>query len=161
VFTENQGVKIADKSVRVFQGAEGYTQFLEFIYEQMRDGGLTYHLNFPDVALKNFGKEQGKAYVQKMSSIANLQAKCLVPEGDMNFPTHYAEYRWLPKTVTQTMPYFMFGDHVSLLSALSKDDVIFIAIYSPLLAETLRKQFEDYWDHAISIPEKHIKSYNG
>lgn len=158
VFTDDQGVKIADKSVRVYQGVEQYGKFLEFIFEQMKNGGDTYQLNYPDSVIKRFGGEYGKTYLEKMSTVKNLNAKCLVPEGDTNFPAKYCEYRWLPKVNMQALPYYMFGDHVSLLSAVSDDDVAFIVIHSPLLAQVLRDQHAKYWNNSIIIPEKYLKA---
>jgi DNA-binding XRE family transcriptional regulator len=157
-FTENEGVKIAEKSVKVYSGVEGYAQFLNFIYEQMKSGGETYQLNYPDSVIKRFGGDTGRQYLEKMSTISKLDAKCLVPEGDMNFPAKYCQYRWLPKSQAQALPYYMFKDCVSLLSALSDDDVVFIVIQSPLLAKILREQFVRYWDSSMEIPDSNLKS---
>jgi DNA-binding XRE family transcriptional regulator len=157
VFLEGQGVKILDKSIRVYQGVNDYGKFLDFIYEQMKDGGDTYQLNYPDSVIKRFGGNEGKSYLEKMSAVKNLHAKCIVPEGDTNFPAKYCEYRWLPKADTNALPYYMFGDYVSLLSAVSDKDVIFIVIYSPLLANILREQFVKYWENALVIPKQHLK----
>jgi DNA-binding XRE family transcriptional regulator len=157
-FTENEGVRLANKSVKLYPGVEGYGQFLDFIYEQMKNGGDTYQLNYPDSVIKRFGGNVGKSYLERMSAVSNLNAKCLVPEGDTNFPAKYCQYRWLPKSQESALPYYMFGDHVSLLSALSDDDVVFIVIHSPLLAKILREQFERYWDSGLKIPDNASKA---
>ena len=153
-FTENEGVRMAEKSVRVYPGIEGYGQFLDFICEQMKNGGDSYQLNYPDSVIKRFGGEAGKNYLAKMGTVERLNAKCLVPEGDMNFPAKYCQYRWLAKEHSHALPYYMFGDYVSLLSAISDEDVVFIVIHSPVLAQILRDQFNKYWDNALIIPDQ-------
>ena len=156
MFTEHSGVRIADKTIKLYQGTEGYGKFLDFICTQMKDGGSTYQFNFPDSVLNRFGQDAGKRFLAFMSKVPNLVSKCLVPEGDKNFPATYSAYKWLPKprSQTHTLPYYMFGDYVALLSSASEKDVLFIVVYAPQLAKFLREQFENLWKTALDIPQK-------
>src|SRR5690348_13105319 len=40
-FTGDEGVRRVNKSVKLYPGVEGYGQFLDFIYENMKNGGDT------------------------------------------------------------------------------------------------------------------------
>ena len=158
VFTEDQGVKFTSKTVRLYHGAEGYAAFLNFICEEMKNGGNAYQLNYPDSVIKRFGGTAGKTYMDRMSKVPNFVAKCLVPEGDANFPAKYCQYKWLPKKHAESLSYYMFGDYVSLLSAVSEKEVVFIVIHAPALAQVLRDQFEIYWQNGIEISKSYLKS---
>ncbi|HUY69342.1 MAG TPA: helix-turn-helix transcriptional regulator, partial [Alphaproteobacteria bacterium] len=76
-FTAEEGVRKANRSVIVFPGIDGYGNFLNFIYEQMKNGGNAYQLNYPDSVINRFGGDAGKSYLERMSKIPDLNAKCL------------------------------------------------------------------------------------
>jgi DNA-binding XRE family transcriptional regulator len=153
-FTENEGVQISKETVRTFVGKQGYGQFLDDIASTMQNGGKTRQFNFSDNIISNYAGDHIDAYVKKMQEITNLDAQCLVPEGDMNFPVKHCVYKWLKKVHQDSIPYFLYGNKIAMLASGSNEEMVWVSIYSETLAKAFLSQFEIYWEQAELIHPK-------
>jgi DNA-binding XRE family transcriptional regulator len=149
VFTEDDGVKISRSSVKTFVGKKGYIEFLEDICEVMKNGGRTCQFNFSDGIIASFGGDKVKEYSEKLAKVSKLDARCLVPEGDMNFPVAHCQYKWLPKAHKDAIPYYAYNNSVALLASGAKEDMVWICIRSEELAKAFYKQFDAHWENAM------------
>ncbi|MBI1273978.1 MAG: helix-turn-helix domain-containing protein [Alphaproteobacteria bacterium] len=153
-FTENEGVQKHKELVKTYIGHEGYKQVLDDIFDAMKtEGGITRHFNFSDNLMENFTSAYSKAHLDRMGTIKNLDAKCLIPYGDTNFAAKYGEYRWLRKDHTHALPYYLFGNHVIFYMKASAEDVMIVSIYSEQLIKSLIQQFDAFWQEAV-VPTK-------
>ena len=157
VFTDNEGVKISKELVRTFIGQKGYVEWLEDICDTMAAGGCTCQFNFSDTLIGNYGKDYLETYSKRMSVVQNLDARCLVPEGDANFPVKHCQYKWLAKAHKDSVPFFLYNNKIAFLSSGPNDELTFVAIYSESLAKAHKQQFELFWDKAEALnPKKQV-----
>jgi DNA-binding XRE family transcriptional regulator len=155
VFTDSEGVKISKELVRTFAGKDGYIQFLDDICDTMRHGGHTCQFNFSDSLIASYGGEHIKTYTEKMGAVQGLEARCLVPEGDINFPVKHCAYRWLGKAYKDAIPFYLYNNKIAVLASGPDQDITFVSIYSETLAKAYYKQFEIYWEKSEPVPIKH------
>lgn len=151
--TEDEGVKIRKNQVRIFSGAEGYKQFLDHIYETMKDGGRICQFNLSDGKNLPHAGDYAQKHLERMGKIKNLDARVLTIEGDDNFPAKHCVYRWLSKENKILMPYYVYGDFVVMPIYKTEDHIEVISIQSKLLIEQYVNQFDLFWSTAI-IPPK-------
>ena len=155
-FTENEGVQRNRELVKTFIGHKGYLEFLDDICVTMQNGGRTCQFNYSDNIISNFGKERIEQYIQTMQSVPNLDARCLIPEGDVNFPVKHCTYRWLKTMHKNTIPYYLYGSKLAMLAqghdAGSDKDMVWVSINSETLAATFLRQFDAYWKEAEPVP---------
>jgi DNA-binding XRE family transcriptional regulator len=156
MFTEDEGVKIAKAQIKTFSGKEGYNDFLNDIIATMRQGGKTRQFNFSDNIISTYGDKRIEEYSKIMASIPNLEARCLVPEGDINTPIKHCEYRWLKKVHNNAIPYFLYGNKVAMMINNPDDEVAFVSIYSEALAKAHIHQFDAYWEESVAISPKKV-----
>jgi DNA-binding XRE family transcriptional regulator len=152
VFTDDEGVKKKKELVRTFIGNAGYYEFLDDILNTMKGGGRTCQFNFSDSLFLTYGGERVDGYVKQMQSTPNIDARCLVPEGDMQFPVKHCVYKWLNKIHKDAVPYYLYGNKVAVLASVNSEELIWVSICSDSLAKAHLNHFDAYWAQADSIP---------
>lgn len=151
-FTEDQGVRIKKELVKIFSDKTGFADLLNHCYNVLSSGNaVSRHFNFSDVNIGTYTPELLDLHNERMSKIPGLDAKCLVPDGDRNFPTKYCQYRWLKKEYSTSIPYYSYGDYVVFFMQ-SRPEFVITSIYSPSLAADLRRQFDVFWNDS-AIPK--------
>jgi len=156
-FTANEGVQRNQELIRTFIGRDGYADFLEDIYQTMQYGGKTRQFNFSDSIISSQSGEAVEKYIQRMQSIPNLDAQCLVPEGDQNFPVKHCVYKWLKKSHQNAIPYFLYGNKITMLSNGPGEEMVWVSIYSESLSKAYLNLFDVYWQESELISAKTIK----
>ena len=153
-FTEDEGVRIRKNQVRVFSGKDGYRQFLDHIYDTMKESnGKIRQFNLSDGKNLPYAEDYAATHMERMGKIKDLDARVLTVEGDYNFPASYCEYRWLSKENKILIPYYVYDDCVSQPIFKSAHTVEIVSIYSKLLADRYIEQFELFWETA-KIPDR-------
>ena len=152
-FLDGDGVKMRQSEVRVFSGKNGYRQFLDHVYDTLKKGGRIRQFNLSDSGNLSFVDEFGKAHLERMAQIDDLDAKVLTQEGDTDFPASYCEYRWIDKHDANLAPFYIYGDNVVLPMYESSHKREWVSINSKLLAERYALQFDQFWENA-SLPKK-------
>jgi DNA-binding XRE family transcriptional regulator len=153
-FLEDEGVRIRKNQVRIFTGKAGYKQFLDHIYDALKDGGgRIRQFNVSDGKTLPYAEDYAAAHLERMKKIPNLDACVLTVEGDYNFPATYCTYRWLDKANKILIPYYVYNDYLAQATYKSDHNVEIISIHSKLLAARYVEQFELFWDAGI-IPDK-------
>lgn len=152
-FTENEGVQKKQELVKTFIGKEGFVQKLEHVYQTVKTvSPITRHLALRDGYALDVAPEHIDDYAKRMGQVPNLDAKCLVLEGEQDMPFSYCQYRWMKQTTT-VMPFYLYGNYVSFMMNAAPDCFMTISIYSEFLAESLKKQFDLLWAQS-SVPTK-------
>ncbi len=155
-FTENEGVQIKQELVRTFVGKEGYIDFLIDIYKTVKNGGQICQFNFSDSLFVKYSRGRADNHTHDMSVIPNLNARCLVPEGDYNFPAKYCVYKWLKKEHLNAIPYYLYGNNVAMLTNEEEEQITWVVIGSTSLVQAFRKQFDMYWEEALAVPASKV-----
>jgi DNA-binding XRE family transcriptional regulator len=153
VFTEDEGVRRKKELVRTFTGKDGFIEKLEHVYQVVKEDPVTMHLALSDNYAPSVAPEYIKSYAEKMRAVPGLKAKCLVWEGDYNFPFDYCEYRWLKRSHKWVMPFYIYGGYASFMVQTTPDFFVTVSIHSEFLVDNLKKQFELLWADAV-VPTK-------
>jgi DNA-binding XRE family transcriptional regulator len=153
-FLDDEGVRIRKNQARFFNGRAGYKQFLDHIYEAMKDGGKIRQFNVSDGRTLPYADDYAAAHLERMKKIPNLDARVLTVEGDNNFPASYCKYRWLHKANKILIPYYVYNDYLAQAIYKSDHNVEIFSIHSKLLCQRYIEQFDLFWDTAIIPPEK-------
>jgi transcriptional regulator with XRE-family HTH domain len=148
-FLEDEGLRIRKNQVRIFNGKAGYKQFLDHVYDTMKNGGRIRQFNSSDNKTLSYAEDYAKAHVERMENIPNLDARVLTIEGDSNFPANYCTYRWLDKTNKILIPYYVYNDFLAQATFKSDHNIEVISIHSKLLSERYSEQFDLFWDTAL------------
>ena len=155
-FTEGEGVKRSSGSIFSYKGYNDFQTFYADI-----DNTATQHpekdVLVTSVAEKDFLKWMSKSTQKNhLAAIknANIQYKILIGENDTKTPGKQfnAEYKWIPKDQFYSVPYYVYGDKVALIS-FEKDDVDVFVIQHKSIVDLCRRQFQEMWDRAKDIPE--------
>jgi transcriptional regulator with XRE-family HTH domain len=158
-FTENDGVKRRTEDVQTFRGTDGFAQFYEIVYKHLSNFGGEVCISGVDERLfEKFQKNQAE-YIEKVSKLekerGDIRALILIREGDENFvASAYAEYRWQNKESFSPTAFYVFGDHLALISFSSENPPHVVLITSAAFAEAYRKQFKDDFSRAKIPPKK-------
>jgi transcriptional regulator with XRE-family HTH domain len=147
-FLEDEGLRVRKNQVRVFTGKTGYKQYLDHIYDTMKDGGRIRQFNVSDSKTLPYAEKYAAVHLERMGLISSLDARVLTAEGDTNFPANYCTYRWLSKANKILIPYYVYNDYLAQAIFRSDHTIEIISIHSKLLAERYVEQFELVWDTA-------------
>jgi transcriptional regulator with XRE-family HTH domain len=158
-FLPGEGVRLRQNETRVFSGKAGYRQFLDHVYETLKNGGRIRQFNLSDANNLHFADEYGQTHLERMEAIEGLDAKVLTMEGDHNFPASYCSYRWLGNDDTAIAPFYIYGDNLAMPMYESAHKRELLSVHSKILVERFIKEFDYFWGKA-SVPKKKNKAGN-
>jgi len=145
-FFENNGVRIQKNPVKTFTGKNGLRELLDHVYETVCNKmPMTRHLALADTYALNVFPEYACTFSENMSAVPNLDAKCLIWEGDTNFPYPYCEYRWLKKENVWAKPFYIYGNNVVFVINTDANAFMAVSINSETLAKDMKAQFDAFW----------------
>ena len=155
-FTENEGVKIARDTVKRYEGADGFRQFMDdvFVAAQHEDAFVAGNKpicvsNVDDRLFVKYLGDYTRIHVERMNKLKNTKVRVLT--GDKNFyranEAGYLEYRWNPNQSETTVPFYVYGDKFAIV-IFEEDKPQVIVISSVLVAKAYREQFEVLWQSA-------------
>lgn len=157
-FTHDDGVRKKQYQVQILRGRTGYKQFLDHIYEVMKDqGGFIRQFNQSDGNSLPHAEDYAAFHLERMSKLTNLDAKVLTTQGDYAFPAKYCEYRWLDKSVDKLLPYYVYNEHIEMPIHKDEQHIELIIIHSPELALRFKEQFDLFWETSTVPPKQHTK----
>jgi len=162
-FTENDGVKRRTEGVQTFRGITGFAQFYETVYSHLSLHGGEVCISGVDEALFAKYQKNQDEYVAKVTKLmkerGDINALILIREGDKNFvASNYAEYRWQDPASFSPTAFYVFGDHLALISFQSEDPPHVVLITSAAFSSAYRKQFKEDFSRAKVPKIKGTKS---
>lgn len=152
-FGENDCVKRSSNQIRVLKGQEGFLEFYDEVYEEVRNTGAKI-VCVSNVDERKFVQWQGEQLDEHSARMQALgtQYKILIKHGDTYFPaSDYAEYRWMPEGMFYSVPYYVYGQKVAMLIFDEEEPRIYI-LNEPELSKSHKSQFDSLWDQS-TIPE--------
>ena len=153
-FLPDEGLKIRKQEARFYSGKTGYRQFLDHVYETLRDGGAIRQFNFGDLRYLPYEESFVTEHIQRMSEVKSLDAKVLETGGETKNPVTYCSYRYLDKKFKEMAPWYLYGDYLVLSLFETGGKREFVTIHSKLLAERYLKEFDIFWDMAEAPRKK-------
>lgn len=155
-FLPDEGVRMRKNEIRTFAGKVGYRQFLDHIYETMKNGGRIRQLTSDGKYLR-YADDYAMKHLERMAAISGLDAHVLTIEGDSYFPASYCTYRWLDKSSKSLVPFYVYNDFVVMSLHETANRRELVSINSRLLAERYVQQFELFWSKASAPKTKRGK----
>jgi hypothetical protein len=153
-FQPDEGLKIRKQEARFYSGKAGYRQFLDHVYETLKDGGAIRQFNFGDLRYLPYEESFVAEHLQRMSVIDGLDAKVLEPVSEKSSQISYCEYRSLDKKFKDMAPWYLYSDYLVLSLFETGGKREFVTIHSKLLAERYLKEFDIFWNFAEAPRKK-------
>lgn len=154
-FLPNDGVRKRSGEIQVFQGRSGFWQFYQDIHHTLSENpGEVVVSNVNErIFEKWLGNDNLKTHVALIKQIKGVTYKIMIREGDHYFlgTPDFSEYRWMPKDLFASIPFYVYGDKLAIL--LFNEEPTVIILDYPSVAAAYRAQFDAMW--AISmVPPK-------
>ena len=156
IFTENDGIQRKPKgSVRTLEGADGFKMFKRDVRQTAMNDPQSCNICISNVDERLFiqwgGEEDTANHRAVMAKLPNLKCRILSREGDTYLvAAGYAEYRWLPKSLYDNIPIYIYGNKTALIS-FGTDTVIVFIIDHKDVADFHRKSFKRMWEKASPV----------
>ena len=112
-FQADDGVCMRKHQMRTYSGKSGYRQLIDHIYETLKNGGRIRQFNFGDARYVPIAEDLAIEHIKRMGQIKGLDARALVPEGEIGTPVSYCSYRTLDAIYKHTAPWYLYGDFPS------------------------------------------------
>lgn len=145
-FLPSDGVRKKTGYIHTFTGKQGFIDFYEDIYKTAKEYPGTFLVNNVDEAkFLKWGKDILEPHSARMQELGTVDYKILVKEGDMNFvASEYAEYRWLPKDMFASVPFYVYGNKLGII--LFENELTILVLDYPTITDAYKKQFEAFWE---------------
>lgn len=166
VFTPDDGVKMVKGDVRAYEGAAGFREFIDDVYNTLKEKPGTYCVSNVDENnwLKWTGPEQSRMLCDRLASIKGIRAHILIKEGDDFTFAHHAEYRTIPADLFyDNTSFYVYGDKLALIH-FETNNVTVRVLQNRYFSESFKLMFYRFWDklsspvHAQS-PEIEMRAY--
>lgn len=145
-FTSGSGVRLRQQTIKIIEGEEGHTKFLDDIFATasveksiIRIYGVA-EPNPGDPAYKHL-----KAHLDRLIA-ANVVERVLLKAGDENYmgPRHF--YRHIPEASYTDYPFLLCGNKIAMISNGPPAQIILIE--NPQFALSFQKMFDLIWQNA-------------
>ena len=155
-FLPDQGVRVRQLQLRTFSGRQGFIDFYDDIYETLKaDPGEVFVSSVDEREFVKWLGDYAERHIARMNEIKGVSYKILIREGDEYTPgASYAEYRWMPRDLFSSVPFYIYGGKSALL--LFGPDVRVIVMDYPEIRDAFRIQFLDIWDRSVRVEEGEI-----
>ena len=150
-FTENDGVAFKSNGVETYEGRDGFTQFLDDVYQTIKNGGEVCVSNVQEDIFLKWAGDAAYAHMERVVEVKDLDFKILVEEGDCNtVASAYATYKTLPAEKFGTLPLYLYGDKTALM-VFSEESMSVFVIHQKAVTEYFKLRFATSWNNARSI----------
>lgn len=139
------GVQTKKHSVRVLEGAKGFLDFYDEVYWTVKNSSNKeiFVSNVDERKFVEWQKDQLAEHTQRMLDLG-VHYKILIEHGDTFFPaSSYAEYRWMPKGLFFSVPYYTYGEKLAMM-IFENEPRIYI-LDEREISLSYRRQFEHLW----------------
>ena len=161
-FLDNSGVRFKIENFGVLENMNGFQKFSDMVIEHASTYGGNICVSGVDEKLFEKYLVSSDNHLARMTNIAkqrkDFSMRILVKEGDYHFPAEtYASYRWMPKEYFSSVPFYVFGDTLALISFESNPAPLVFLVRSGHFAEAYRQSFNFVWNHSKDPPDKKTK----
>ena len=155
ILYKETGFEVIKASVAEYEGQSGFIAWMDDVYETIKaadDREICVNNVSERTFEKWLGYEADKRHMARMADLKNVRAKTLLEEGDTYFSSsEYALYRWIPKSMFGTVPFYVYGHKMAII-LFEEDNVKVFVHQTPVVAKEYRRQFMMIWNNAIVPP---------
>ncbi|MEZ5814227.1 MAG: helix-turn-helix transcriptional regulator [Alphaproteobacteria bacterium] len=155
-FGVNESVHLRAQNVKIYRGSAEVEGFFRGVHNFAKStGGDIFVSNVDERTFEgSMSREFVQSYYARMTaSNKNINFKILIKEGDDFMPaSSYASYKWDPKERFADVPFYVYGDCLSIFLFL--DEPIIISLYDQEAADTFKEKFLIQWKTALPVKKK-------
>ena len=148
-FLGDAGLRKRSGEIKVFQGADGFKEFMNDIYHVAKEQGGEFclHNAKPDNWYKWLGEDWFKMHSERMANLGDqIRFKITAEEGNTNLiSSKFAEYRWFPKELFDDQCIYAYGDRLAFVN-FRENDILIRMLQDKSFAEGFRILFNIAWD---------------
>jgi transcriptional regulator with XRE-family HTH domain len=152
-FLGRRGVQIKAHEIKIFNGHEGFIEFLNDVYNVVVNNTAGNEIVVNNVSESQFlfwEKDFVHVHQARMAK-ENVKYRIIVEEGDTNLvASNYAHYRSVPSETFSSISYYVYGDRAALID-FGKNNVVVYLIQSQAIADFYREEFEKVWIKAKPV----------
>lgn len=147
------GVKLRSGNIRVLKGHQGLIEFYDDIYEKLRNfEGDVLVSNVDERAFVRALGDYADIHIERIQALKNIRYKILIREGDTYLPgSSYAEYRWIPKELFASVPFYVYDDKLAVI--LFDAEITVIVMDYPAISAAYKTQFADMWGRSRIVSQ--------
>lgn len=159
LFFDERGIEFLDfdgirrkphGSSRSLFGYEGFKEFINDVYNTVKDGGDVCVTNVDERQFEKWQSVNADSYLKSMAAIENLRFRAILKEGDEYFTASYAEYRYLSASYFTGVPTYLYGDKRAEI-LFDENEVTVFLTNNARLVEAQRKVFDILWSASAPI----------
>lgn len=154
-FTENEGLRRRPEGVEIFEGADRFNDFYDFLYDHLKKHGGDVCLSISDQALlTRYRKNPGLHYDRMKELCANGTIKSfriLATKSEYFCNPMFATFKWQPENLSPT-GFWAFGDCLALISFAHSPPPYVVVLTAAPLAAAYRQAFDIAWSAAKDLP---------
>ncbi|MBI1273936.1 MAG: helix-turn-helix domain-containing protein [Alphaproteobacteria bacterium] len=152
-FTDNNGVRFKPQNIEVLENRDGFSRFYEILFEHLSEHGGDVCVSGVNERLFAKYRTNAEVHREKMAELvknrSDLTMRILIEDGDQNYTAaSYAQYRWQQKEYFSPTSFYVFGDHLGLISFSHDPAPLVVLIKSSPFAEAYRQSFNFAWSNA-------------
>jgi len=148
-FTSNQGVRLKSTDVEIYEGAERFEAFTDFVFEQIRSHGGDICLSVTDERLFAKYRTNTVEHYQRMQELFDrgVIKSFRILANKSNFATKYTynTYKWQPEETMAPTAFYTFADYLALISFEHTTPPYVLVVRSAPLADSYRRAFDIAW----------------
>ena len=157
-FSENQGVRFKPNNIDIYDGADRFDDFYDFLYEHLKQHGGDVSLSIADERLLLKYRKDPTLHYKRMQDLCDRGViksfRVLANKSYFanNYP--YNLYKWQPASGLAPTAFYAFGDCLALMSFADLKSPHIVVIHSGPIAEEYRRSFNIAWKQAKPPPRK-------
>ncbi|MBR0981262.1 helix-turn-helix transcriptional regulator [Bradyrhizobium diazoefficiens] len=156
-FLSNEGVRLKSSDVEIYEGAERFETFTNFVYEQIRTYGGHICLSVTDERLFSKYRTNTIEHYRRMQELFDrgVIKSFRILANKSNFSTEYTynTYRWQPEGTMAPTAFYTFSDYLALISFEHTNPPYVLLVRSAPLAETYHRAFDVAWNAGKEPPK--------
>ena len=154
-FTENQGVRFKSNDVEIFEGAQRFDDFSDFVYEHLKRYGGDVCISAVDEGLFAKHRKDPDVYRRRIKELVDSgRVTWRILATESKFVSSYAQYKWQPQQSATPISFYAFGDCLALISFAREPSPHVILIKAGPFAEAYRNAFNIAWASAKDPSEQ-------
>jgi transcriptional regulator with XRE-family HTH domain len=155
-FIENEGVRRRPEGVEIFEGAERFDDFYDFLYEHLKRYGGEVCLSISNQSLLAKYRKDPKVHYDRMKALFASGIikpfRILASESEYFHRPMYSVFKVQPEGNISPTGFWAFGDCLALISFVHSPAPYVVVLRSAPLAAAYRQAFDIAWAVAKEPP---------
>lgn len=148
-FIDNTGLRKRSGEIKIFQGVDGFRDFMDDVYEHVSTigGDVCLYNAKPDNWLELLGEDWMEMHLHRMLQHSkNFTFRATCNKNDLHLHGYkYGEYRWVPDKLYKKHTIYIYGECLAIILFL-ENDVVINAVYNKEFSESLKTVFDVIWE---------------